>query len=420
MATSPQSPATLPTTTDIAPVPLSFPAVLRNPGLTTRFAHLSLNGQSARRPVSAPVTPKKVSRRDENEGKRWVRRKENARFTGNPHIAAPSKRDLDPARPNALATFPIPLPPYLPRTVPLPGATLPESDAQAASAGRFGLSLRGMRKNLRKAGPRTQALVRGVEDELASWLREVRVVASPDEQTGDTFDFPGQVVAGQDGVREVQRTPGRLVWWIEDDAWARYVVHCCARYHEVVSYSKDTPTHRLTYILRPNVARPDPTTLTALATPPATDLDLSSLSYDSDLISLSDVHSSDALSDIISESDMPSDVEHALPSHLSDIASDVEADSERGSVASLYRAVVQEADAWSADGDSEVEASRPVRGAAYRARVWDRARSGSSPSRSPARRMPRRRGEAAAVLKIDGDLRAVTTTWTSLYDPRES
>jgi hypothetical protein len=38
-------------------------------------------------------------------------------------------------------------------------------------------------------------------------------------------------------VREVERSPQRLVWWIENDTWARYVVHCCARYHNVVSFS---------------------------------------------------------------------------------------------------------------------------------------------------------------------------------------
>ena len=56
------------------PIPMSFPAILRGPGLADRFAHL--------RPSGASVTayPKK-NRRDEKEGKRWVRRKDNGRST---------------------------------------------------------------------------------------------------------------------------------------------------------------------------------------------------------------------------------------------------------------------------------------------------------------------------------------------------
>ncbi|KAI0045892.1 hypothetical protein FA95DRAFT_1680166 [Auriscalpium vulgare] len=371
---------------DSGPVQLSFPAYLRNAALSSRFAHLTLDDAGERRRPPA-VSSKKVLRRGDNEGKRWVRRKENDHFAGNPHIAVPSRRDLEPMRPTVHATFPVPLPPYLPRSVPAPAASLPMTDAQAASAGRFALSLRGMRKALRRAGPRTQALVRGVEEELTQWLEGVQVVTSPDD--GAQLEFPGREVGGQDGVREVQRSAARLVWWIEDDAWARYVVHCCARFHEVVSFSKDTPTHRLTYLLRPNVTRPDPISLPSLVTPPTSDLDLSS--YDSDLVSsLSDIPS-DALSDIVSEADLPPQ------SVLSDVASDAgEADVESGSVASLRRSVTREADAWSVDADSlasaEEDTPRPRRAAAFRTRVWDRtARSGSSPSRSPARRMPLRR-----------------------------
>lgn len=107
-----------------------------------------------------------------------------------------------------------------------------------------------MRRALRGrhgAGPRTQALVRGVEDELVRWLRgedDVVVVRDPDAQRepllsshDGQFQFPGRAVAGLEEVREVERSPQRLVWWIENDTWARYVVHCCARYHNVVSFS---------------------------------------------------------------------------------------------------------------------------------------------------------------------------------------
>ena len=63
----------LPSTEDKGPVLLSFPSILRNPGLTSRYAHLV----ESRGPPSAPTQPKKLWRRNDNEGKRWVRRREN-------------------------------------------------------------------------------------------------------------------------------------------------------------------------------------------------------------------------------------------------------------------------------------------------------------------------------------------------------
>jgi hypothetical protein len=174
----------------------------------------------------------------------------------------------------------------------------------------------------------------------------------------------------------------------------------------------------------------------ALATPPTTDGDLSSQSsYDSDVpSSLSDIQSIDGGSDLLSEADFVSDLEPGREHHqhqhqhggryhlshiggetapLSDIASDVDADVETGSV--------QGGDGGGGGSDleqataalslaNESEAPRlPLRGATYRTRVtvWDArqgARSGSSPSRSPARRQPRRRyGRAAAKAFGSGE-----------------
>lgn len=53
-------------------IPLSFPAILRNPGLQDRFGHLKATRTA---PPSAPS--RKARRRDENDGKRWMRRKDN-------------------------------------------------------------------------------------------------------------------------------------------------------------------------------------------------------------------------------------------------------------------------------------------------------------------------------------------------------
>lgn len=54
------------------PVPLSFPSILRNPKLADRYAYL--------RKSDGDVSPAKAARRktkSDNEGRRWVRRKEN-------------------------------------------------------------------------------------------------------------------------------------------------------------------------------------------------------------------------------------------------------------------------------------------------------------------------------------------------------
>lgn len=67
---------------------------------------------------------------------------------------------------------------------------------------------------------------------------------SPDEKDPNDFEFPGKPVGGSGVIHEVARTPLQLVWAISEDGFARYVVHCCARYHEVVSFSK-----YLTYLL---------------------------------------------------------------------------------------------------------------------------------------------------------------------------
>lgn len=94
-----------------------------------------------------------------------------------------------------------------------------------------------MRKELRRAGPNTEQLVRDVEEEMVGWLRNGGVLVNPDEACDVGGLLPGRPVGTQEGVREVLRTPVQLVWAISDNAFTRYVVHCCARYHNVVSYS---------------------------------------------------------------------------------------------------------------------------------------------------------------------------------------
>ncbi|KAF8160661.1 hypothetical protein B0H34DRAFT_795549 [Crassisporium funariophilum] len=293
---------------DSLPV-LSFPAILRNPGLTNRYAHLHGPSSTADTNQQQTRNPAKKNRSDQNEGKRWIRRKDNARFVGNPHIVAATKRDYSvfPAQTNS--TFPEPLPPYLPRTVKLPTTpTLPVADPASANAGRFSLSLRGMRRDLRRAGGRAEGLVRDVESEMLQWLTLGGTVIAPDisSQGGhNAIQAEGTPVGNTGTVIEISRTPLQLVWKIADDAFARYVVHCCARYHEIVSFSKGTSEHRLTYLLRPNVTRPDRRAPAALDTPPVTDLDYSSNPETDDNLD----------SDFISEHELESDMELDHVSH---------------------------------------------------------------------------------------------------------
>lgn len=76
-----------PSVEDKGPVPMSFPSILRNSGLSSRYAHLVGPTGSP----TAPVQPKKVWRRNDNEGKRWVRRRENgaSHFTIHTHSLLP-------------------------------------------------------------------------------------------------------------------------------------------------------------------------------------------------------------------------------------------------------------------------------------------------------------------------------------------
>lgn len=95
------------------------------------------------------------------------------------------------------------------------------------------MGLKGMRKQLRKSGPRAELLVKEVEAEIMEWL-DNNVWFNPDNPASEQNRIP---IGTSTSIMEVSRTPTQLVWAIEDDAFARYVVHCCARYHNIVSFS---------------------------------------------------------------------------------------------------------------------------------------------------------------------------------------
>ncbi|KAF5316915.1 hypothetical protein D9611_003856 [Ephemerocybe angulata] len=410
----PASPPAAPAPSQGPPV-LSFPAILRNPGLTNRFAHLQgglKDRDGPKRSYGATAPSKK---RDQNDGKRWLRRKDNAHFVGNPHIVAATKRDMGIAPPDVRSTFPEPLPPFLPRTVKLPAATAPRApDPASANAGRFSLSLKGMRKELKRQGGRAEALVKDIEGELLSWLGQGGTVLYPDSNFGRVgvnaahAGVQGTPVGETGVVVEVSRTPLQLVWRIPEDAFARYVVHCCARYHEIVSFSKGTGEERLTYLLRPNVTRPDHHARGALDTPPTTDLDYHSnteSNIDSDFISDRDFESdvepppsSPALSRIDEplREDVDSDVDSWSLLGDADVESGSELEPIEVAVGSLTLDAPQNAGETDEDPDRTMTSPqlrpshRPYPLSASSRRML---RSASSPSRSPVRVRPgRRRG----------------------------
>ena len=62
------------------PTPMSFPAILRAPKLADRFAHLRLASVSDESTSDAVSLVVKKNKREDREGKRWIRRKENCTF----------------------------------------------------------------------------------------------------------------------------------------------------------------------------------------------------------------------------------------------------------------------------------------------------------------------------------------------------
>lgn len=159
------------------------------------------------------------------------------KFSFNPHIVQPTKRDFAVPATQVQSTFPKPLPPYLPRVSSAPSAITPRSDPVSTFAGKFSHSLRGFRRELRRRRGIAEPLVRAVEAELCEWLAE----------PGKPVDSEDYVIVS--GIREVRRSPTELVWDVEQDAFARYVVHCAARWYNIVSFSEHHFPRKVSYII---------------------------------------------------------------------------------------------------------------------------------------------------------------------------
>ncbi|PCH35929.1 hypothetical protein WOLCODRAFT_166548 [Wolfiporia cocos MD-104 SS10] len=250
-AASVQPSAPAPAAPTDGPAPMSFPAILRTPGLSDRFAHLR---PAVGNKVAVPAVPKRNGR-DDKEGKRWVRRKESdvgavprrngvetplrrSQFVGNAHIVPPTKRDYALPLPAKTPTFPVLLLPYIPRSVPIPPSAPPTREPSSAAA-----------------GPRTEALVRDVESALLAWLAD-DVLLVPDDAA--LLAFPGAPLGETGVVGEVQRAPLGLVWSVHDDGFARYVVHCGARFHGVARMIRCTASRTSSARTSPGIRAPPP------------------------------------------------------------------------------------------------------------------------------------------------------------------
>jgi len=393
-----------------APIPLSFPAILRNSALTDRFAHLNINSETRTTPLSY-VVAKKHKRSDDNLGKRWIRRKDNARLAGNPHVVAAMRSDYLIPTPGVRTTFQSPLQPYLQHNVKLPTSAPNVARIQDVNAGRFSLSLKGMRRDIRARDTyRTRLIAHTVDEAIKAWLNQSAVFLAPDADDNE-LSLPGRELKannGEDmGIKQVASTPTKLVWNLGDDAFARYMVHCCARWYEVVSFSKEVVGYRLMHLLRPNVSKPNPTAAISLDTPPFTDLDNQTSavesdfsSFDSDLVS----HLDSDIGDVDSEPE-PSGATHNLgaisesgdsiisrPRSTAARIDDGDAD-ESSSEVDIMASSLELTSFDEIDPEETLRAvpdlsllERPVRSAVpLRARGWQRSTSTSSPS--PVRRI---------------------------------
>ncbi|KZT42425.1 hypothetical protein SISSUDRAFT_41621 [Sistotremastrum suecicum HHB10207 ss-3] len=313
------------TTTE--PVILSFPTILQNSKLTSRFAHLSLNQDEDQAAKRARRTPNRAGGRVGNEGKRWSRIRDNNAFTSNPHVVQPQARDHRIEYSYPRTTFPAPLPPYLKRSSSAPSPPLPSNDSHSSMAGQFSVSLKGMRRDLRRHGGRASRLVQEIEEHLLRWLDSIYIDLNPENTTAERYEFPGLAIDEQASISEVSRSPTKLVWYIEQDAFARYVVHCCCRYHNIVSFSKveDHSDKRLTHLLRPNQTRfAVQKSLAQVYTPPVSDIDYaSSVAPDTESLYDSDIHSdlgdSLVLEHPTTTNSLPVLAEESLPSRFSDM-----------------------------------------------------------------------------------------------------
>ncbi|GAA5942765.1 uncharacterized protein JCM15063_002785 [Sporobolomyces koalae] len=298
------------------PIPMSMPAILQHPknkhllgaiGKKQRAAMADENATSSKsKPAHAPG------------GKRKRRRWENAQLAGNPHLHRPSRADFAPGPSlKDLSTVFAPPPTAFSRSTYSTPASSSLNDSSRADSvsGQFSMSLRGLRRTLRSSvvgnkvtrgqGGRIEEVLEIMERELQAWLQfEGRVSpgfyhdgslsaakildstplddlpfepaheALPDEPSSSSRPPPTPPPT----LVELTRLPHTLVW-LAPAPQHRFLLHSLARYYRLQSFSRPLspldPSTRVTHILRPQLARPNPTVLldrvNGFETPSATD-----------------------------------------------------------------------------------------------------------------------------------------------------
>lgn len=118
----------------------------------------------------------------------------------NPHAALPSRIDLMPTAPKYISTFPNPSSrspaAAAIRASAVPSPAAPVSEPMSTEAGKYTLSLKGVRSMLRKRGRRAEVVVKIVEKELRGWsgceLDDDEIAATLQETLIQDLDGFGQ------------------------------------------------------------------------------------------------------------------------------------------------------------------------------------------------------------------------------------
>ena len=268
------------------PVPMSMPAILRNPRMSRMAA-----SPAARQTRDGFIRNSVGEAQGRFMSKRRERRSENGRFASNPHAVRPSPSDYFPDQNPVLSTFSGSTLDTLSKacgcvedaSMPAQKASLFELDS--AIKGQFTLSLRDAHDFLRARlgcaesmqaymhAIETQALldytaplpcgttfaeslIFAVEREILQWLRQTVHVPTHDSLTSGRKIFVDNVDDRDCTVFELRRAPASLLWQV-DDAFSRLAVHCVARTFQCPSFSRDVLSpngdmSRMTWILHPN------------------------------------------------------------------------------------------------------------------------------------------------------------------------
>lgn len=268
------------------PVPMSMPAILRNP----RASQAAPVARQTRDGYARGSTD--MAR---HVGKRRARRSENGKFASNPHAVRPGPADYLIPTNQVRSTFTehtavVLNDLYLNRASAMDACTpvydSPAFDIDSAMKGQFTMSLRDAHGFLRArlghaelmqaymdavktmtfpavpaARPSLflERLIFTAQHEMGLWLHRTEYVHMDDEMCGNRVMLAHPNGREESALMELRQTPTLLIWRV-DDASARLAIHCVARTLNCPSFSRTTPvsggltdaTERTTWILHPN------------------------------------------------------------------------------------------------------------------------------------------------------------------------